>query len=71
MCQQIPNIPWAYCDVLCIPIFVHSLVLLGIKWRMEGALGHPPPAIANYDTLEAPEYHIRKQTGKMSTCGHA
>ena len=63
--QQIPNIPWTYYDTIQMPISDHTLVMLGICWRI-GTPGTPyrklQPSVSKWYTK-----HFQRFTNSMST----
>ena len=63
--QQIPNIPWTYCDTIQMPISDHALVLLGIRWRIgapDPPRRKPQPTVSKWYTT-----HFERFTNSIST----
>ena len=65
--QQIPNIPWTYHYVIRMPIYDHSLVLLGLKWCTGGHITKPPPPQLSVARWYTP--HFQKFTTQMASLG--
>ena len=63
--QQIPNIPWTYYDTIQMPISDHTLVLLGIRWR----IGAPDPPRRKPQPTVTKSYttHFQRFTNSIST----
>ena len=63
--QQIPNIPWTYYDTTQMPIPDHSLVPLGIRWRIgapDPLRRKPQPTVSKFCTT-----HFQRFANSIST----
>ena len=63
--QQIPNIPQTYYDTIQMPISDHTLVMLGIRWRIgapDTPYRKPQPSVSKWYAT-----HFQRFTNTMST----